>query len=108
MVKSVVWQVICNGHINHFFLMLDNSNRKDMDLRIDEEKNIAYIKLSGLLIKEVILRAFDSTVSDRKYKKKMGRLWDFSNMGRSCRKCLTFNIQYENYSVGLVQTLILN
>jgi len=30
------------------------------------------------------------------------------NTGRSCRKCLTFNIQYENYSVGLVQTLILD
>jgi len=48
-----------------------------MDLRIDEKKNIAYIKLSGLLIKEVIFRALDSTVSDRRYKKGMGRLWDF-------------------------------
>jgi hypothetical protein len=48
-----------------------------MDLQIDEEKNIAYIKLSGLLNKKVILSAFDSTVSDKRYKKGMGRLWDF-------------------------------
>lgn len=48
-----------------------------MDLRIDEKNNIAYIKLSGLLSKKVILNAFDSTVSDKRYKKGMGRLWDF-------------------------------
>lgn len=48
-----------------------------MDLRIDEKKNIAYIKISGLLSREVILSAFDSTVSDERYKKGMGRLWDF-------------------------------
>jgi hypothetical protein len=48
-----------------------------MDLRIDEERNIAYIKLSGLLSKKVILSAFDLTVSDKRYKKGMGRLWDF-------------------------------
>ena len=48
-----------------------------MELRIDEEKNIAYIKLSGLLNKKVILNAFDATVSDKRYRKGMGRLWDF-------------------------------
>jgi hypothetical protein len=48
-----------------------------MDLRIDEEKNIAYIKLSGLLNKKVILSAFDLTVSYKRYKNGMGRLWDF-------------------------------
>ena len=48
-----------------------------MDLRIDEEKNIAYIKLSGRLSKQVILNALDSTVSNKRYKKGMGRLWDF-------------------------------
>ena len=48
-----------------------------MDLRIDEEKNIAYIKLSGKLSREVILNAFDLTVSDKRYKNGMGRLWDF-------------------------------
>lgn len=50
-----------------------------MDLRIDEEKNIAYIKLSGLLSKKVILSAFDLAVSDKRYKKGMGRLWDFGD-----------------------------
>ena len=56
---------------------LDDSTEKDMDLRIDEEKNIAYIKLSGLLSKKVILSAFDLIVSDKRYKNGMGRLWDF-------------------------------
>ena len=50
-----------------------------MNLKIDEEKNIAYIKLSGLLSKETILTAFDKTVSDKRYKNGMGRLWDFRN-----------------------------
>ena len=57
--------------------LLNDLKEKDMKLRIDEQKNIAYIKLSGLLSQEVILRAFDSTVSDKRYKKGMGRLWDF-------------------------------
>jgi len=48
-----------------------------MELRIDQEKNIAYIKLSNLLSKEIILNSFDLTVSDKRYKKGMGRLWDF-------------------------------
>jgi hypothetical protein len=57
--------------------LLNDSSEKDMELRIDTEKNIAYIKLSGLLSKEVILSAFDLTVSDKRYRKGMGRLWDF-------------------------------
>ena len=67
-----------------------------MDLRIDDEKNIAYIKLSGLLSKEVILRAFDSTVSDRKYNKMMGRLWDFRDADLSSldSKVVTEMAQY--------------
>ena len=48
-----------------------------MDLPIDEEKNIAYIKLSGMLSRKDILSAFDLTVSDKRYKNGMGRLWDF-------------------------------
>ncbi len=48
-----------------------------MDLQIDEEKNIAYIKLSGGLSKEAIPDAFEATVSDKRYKHGMGRLWDF-------------------------------
>ena len=48
-----------------------------MDLRIDEEKNIAHIKLSGVLSSKAILDAFDSAVTDKRYKDGMGRLWDF-------------------------------
>ena len=46
-------------------------------ITIDEEKNIAHIQLSGRLNKEIILRAFDSSVADKRYKKGMSRLWDF-------------------------------
>ena len=48
-----------------------------MEQKIDEENNVVYIKLSGLLSQKVILGAFDLTVSDKRYKKGMGRLWDF-------------------------------
>ncbi|MFH2066477.1 MAG: hypothetical protein ABIK15_14850 [Pseudomonadota bacterium] len=48
-----------------------------MELRIDERKNIAYIKLSGLLNKRKILEAFEEVVADQDYRKGMGRLWDF-------------------------------
>ena len=48
-----------------------------MDLRVDQAKNIAYIRLTGPLNKKIILDAFDVAVSDRKYSKGMGRLWDF-------------------------------
>lgn len=48
-----------------------------MELVIDEKKNIAYIKLSGVLNQETILGAFDLTVADKRYKTGMGRLWDF-------------------------------
>lgn len=65
------------AHAHLSALSLYDSTVKDMDLRIDEEKNIAYIKLSGLLSKKIILSAFDLTVSDRRYKNGMGRLWDF-------------------------------
>jgi hypothetical protein len=50
---------------------------KDMDLHFDEEKYIAYIKLSGRLDKKFILGAFDLSVSDKRYRIGMGRLWDF-------------------------------
>ncbi len=48
-----------------------------MNLQIDEDKHIAYIKLSGQLRRRTILDAFDATVSDKKYQGGMGRLWDF-------------------------------
>ncbi len=50
-----------------------------MQLRIDKENNIAYIKLSGQLDRKIILDAFDQTVSDKDYKHGMGRLWDFTD-----------------------------
>jgi len=50
-----------------------------MDLHIDEEKNIAYIKLSGQLSKKAILSAFDLAVADERYRNGMGRLWDFKD-----------------------------
>jgi hypothetical protein len=57
--------------------MGEHSKGKGMDLHIDEEKNIAYIKLSGQLSKKAILSAFDLAVADERYKNGMGRLWDF-------------------------------
>ena len=48
-----------------------------MDLQIDEAQNIAFIKLSGPLSRKMILSAFDLTVADKRYRKGMGRLWDF-------------------------------
>ena len=48
-----------------------------MELRTDETKNIAYIRLSGPLNRQIILDAFDAAVTDKRYKKGMGRLWDF-------------------------------
>jgi hypothetical protein len=51
--------------------------QRTMDLRFDETKRIAYIKLTGLMSKKIILDAFDATVSDEKYRNGMGRLWDF-------------------------------
>ena len=49
----------------------------DMELRIDETRNIAYIKLTGRLGKQEILEAFDAAVSHERYRMGMGRLWDF-------------------------------
>jgi hypothetical protein len=48
-----------------------------MELKIDNRKNIAHITLRGSLNREEILKAFDDVVADKKYKKGMGRLWDF-------------------------------
>ena len=75
---------------------MNDSNEKDMELRFDQEKNIAYIKLSGLLSKEIILNSFDLTVSDKRYKKGMGRLWDFRDADLSCpdNETITAMAQY--------------
>ena len=54
-----------------------------MDLRIDEEKNIAYIKIIGKVSSKDILAAFDVAVSSERYCKGMGRLWDFTDIDLS-------------------------
>jgi hypothetical protein len=54
-----------------------------MELRIDETKNIVYIKITGKVRSKDILEAFDLAVSSEKYKKGMGRLWDFTNIDLS-------------------------
>ena len=60
-----------------------------MDLHIGEEKNIAYIKLSGQLSKKAILSAFDLAVADNRYREGMGRLWDFRDADLSSLKSET-------------------
>lgn len=54
-----------------------------MELKIDPKKNIAYIKIIGPASSKDILEAFDIAVSDEKYKKGMGRLWDFTQIDLS-------------------------
>jgi len=49
-----------------------------MDLRIDMEKDIVYIKLSGKVGKKSLIDALELTIANKRYKKGMGRLWDFS------------------------------
>ncbi len=49
-----------------------------MEIHIDEAKHVAYVKLAGLLSKNVILQAFDAAVLHEQYKPGMGRLWDFT------------------------------
>lgn len=48
-----------------------------VDIRTDQTKNIAYIKLSGSPDRDAILAAFDATVESPGYCAGMGRLWDF-------------------------------
>ncbi len=69
-----------------------------MDLRIDIEKDIAYIKLSGKIDKNTFLDAFELTVSDKRYKKGMGRLWDLRDSDLSCleSKTIVEIAQYPN------------
>ena len=51
-----------------------------MEIRIDETKHIAYIKLVGKVKSKDILRAFDEAVSSQKYQPGMARLWDFTEI----------------------------
>lgn len=48
-----------------------------MELSFDTGKNLAVIKLSGRLSREIILEAFDRAVADPRYREGMGRVWDF-------------------------------
>ena len=48
-----------------------------MELRTDQAKNIAYIRLTGPLYSATILDAFDAAVADSGYRMGMVRLWDF-------------------------------
>jgi len=85
-----------------------------MELQIDEEKNIAYIKLSGLLSEKDILSAFDATVSSENYKKGMGRLWDLRDVNlsslspagvdRMAQYPLKFSAGIDDVKVGIVAT----
>lgn len=52
---------------------------------------MGYIRLSGLLNKKVILSAFDLTVTDKRYKNGMGRLWDFRDADLSSLDAKTIN-----------------
>ena len=65
------------------------SKEKYMNLCIDKEKNIAYIKLSGQLSQKAILSAFDLAVADNRYREGMGRLWDFRDADLSSLKSET-------------------
>jgi len=56
------------------------NERFAMELRIDETKNIAHIKVTGKVGSKDILDAFDLAVRSEKYKKGMGRLWDFTEI----------------------------
>lgn len=48
-----------------------------MELQIDEALNIAWIRLSGIQSRELILGAFDASVAAPRYNEGMHRLWDF-------------------------------
>jgi hypothetical protein len=50
-----------------------------MQLQFDQDKYIAYIKLSGRPTEEEVLGAFEAAVADQRYKLGMGRLWDFTD-----------------------------
>lgn len=69
-----------------------------MDIRFDKGKNIAHIKMSGELGQEEILAAFDLTVSDKRYKNGMGRLWDFREVDLSSLKTETV-VKMAQYSL---------
>ena len=52
-------------------------------VHIDEQKNIAYLKIIGAATSDGILQILDQAVSSEKYCKGMGRLWDFTEVDLS-------------------------
>ena len=70
-----------------------------MELKIDKTKNIAHIKLTGTLNSKEILKAFDDAVTDKNYKKGMGRLWDFRKADLSSLTTVTVK-QMAQYSLN--------
>ena len=49
-----------------------------MELKVNSDKNYCTIKLTGLLTRDMILHAFDASVSHIHHISGMGRLWDFT------------------------------
>jgi len=70
-----------------------------MDLKIDEDKNIAYIKMTGSVSSVEVLSAFDAAVSADNYKMGMGRLWDFRDVDLSSINSETIR-QMAKYSLS--------
>jgi hypothetical protein len=70
-----------------------------VELQFDQPRNFAHIKLSGELSERMILDAFDATVSHKKYRNGMGRLWDFSDADLSSLDAATV-IRMTKYSAG--------
>jgi len=46
-------------------------------IQIDEKKNVAIVTMSGKPDKDSVLKAFDETVRNERYRPGMNRLWDF-------------------------------
>jgi hypothetical protein len=49
----------------------------DFSIQFDEEKRIAIVTMTGKPDRALILKAFDETIGNERYKPGMGRLWDF-------------------------------
>ena len=72
-----------------------------MELTIDQEKNIAYVKMVGHVNSTDFLDAFSSAISDKRYNKGMGRLWDFIEADLSWLKSSTvFSMAKKCWEIG--------
>jgi L-ribulose-5-phosphate 3-epimerase UlaE len=70
-----------------------------LDLKIDEAKNIAYIKMTGQVSSVEVLSAFDTAVSAENYTMGMRRLWDFREVDLSAINSETIR-QMAKYSLS--------